>query len=123
MNVNSILLFGRYFLCLDTLIDTIYSMANGALKELNLNVANIYNIESIQEITQLETSAIIGNSMLIGYYTGLAEKGPNSIIVDKFKLIGDMCGYIFQTMNDLEIFSNPQKFPHSQLLSFDEFLK
>ncbi len=98
-----------YFLCLDTLIDTIYSMADGALKELNLNVANIYNIESIQEITQLETSAIIGNSMLIGYYTGLAEKGPNSIIVDKFKLIGDMCGYIFQTMNDLEIFSNPQK--------------
>lgn len=98
-----------YFLCLDTLIDTIYSMADGALKEMHLNDANIYDTETIQKIAQLETSEIIGNSMLIGYYTGLDKSTPNPLIVDKFKEIGDMCGYMFQTMNDLEIFSNPQK--------------
>lgn len=98
-----------YFLCLDTLIDTIYSMAEGALKEMCLNETNIYDTKTIKKITQLETSEIIGNSMLIGYYTGLNQSIPDPLIVDSFKEIGDMCGYIFQTMNDLEIFSNPHK--------------
>ena len=109
-----------YFLCLDTLIDTIYSMADGALKEIRLNELNIYDTKTIQEIIQLETSEIIGNSMLIGYYAGLDKSTPNPLIVDKFKEIGDMCGYMFQTMNDLEIFSNPQKlYAHKGNLNSD----
>lgn len=109
-----------YFLCLDTLIDTIYSMADGALKEIRLNELNIYDTETIQKIAQLETSEIIGNSMIIGYYTGLDKSTPNPLIVDKFKEIGDMCGYMFQTMNDLEIFSNPQKlYAHKGNLNSD----
>lgn len=113
-----------YFLCLDTLIDTIYSMANGALMEIRLNDKNIYDKDIIKEITQLETAEIIGNSMLIGYYTGLGEYNPNPIIVDKFKKIGDTCGYIFQAMNDLEVFSNPHKlYAHKGNLNSDVIKK
>ena len=99
----------HYFLCLDVLIDTICSMANGVLKEIRMNEYNIYNLKIITDIAQLETSEIIGNSMIIGYYTGLANEHPNANVVEKFKKIGDMCGYMFQAMNDLEVFSNPQK--------------
>ena len=116
----SVSLPNYYYLCLDTLIDTIYSMADGALKELRLNETSIYNIKTIQEIAQLETAEIIGNSMLIGYYTGLDKNEPNPLIVDKFKEIGDMCGYMFQAMNDLEIFSNPEKlYAHKGNLNSD----
>ena len=113
-----------YFLCLDTLIDTIYAMANGALKELRLNDENIYNTQVIEEIIQLETSEIIGNSMIIGYYTGLSERPSNPIIIEKFKKVGDMCGYMFQAMNDLEVFSNPNKlFAHKGNLNSDVIKK
>lgn len=98
-----------YFMCLDTLIDTIYAMAQGALKEIYLNDNNIYEINTIKEIMQLETAEIIGNSMLIGYYTGIDNKSLNPDIVNTFKKIGDLCGCIFQTMNDLEFFANSQK--------------
>lgn len=98
-----------YFMCIDTLIDTIYAMAQGALKEIHLNAKNMYDINTIKEIIQLETAEIIGNSMIIGYYTGINQNIPNQIIVNSFKKIGDICGYIFQAMNDLEFFSNPNK--------------
>lgn len=98
-----------YFMCIDTLIDTIYAMAQGALKEICLNNKNMYDMDTIKEITQLETAEIMGNSMIIGYYTGIEQNIPNPIIVNNFKKIGDICGYIFQAMNDLEFFSNPHK--------------
>lgn len=121
---TSIKLPHYYFLCLDTLIDTIFSMASGALKEINLDDKSIFDTKIINEITQLETSEIIGNSMLIGYYTGLEKHDPNSIIVDKFKKIGDICGYIFQSMNDLEVFTNPSKlYAHKGNLNADVIKK
>lgn len=113
-----------YFLCLDTLIDTIYAMANGALKELHLSNENIYNPQVIEEIIQLETAEIIGNSMIIGYYSGLSERTADPTIIEKFKKVGDMCGYMFQTMNDLEAFSNPGKlFAHKGNLNSDVIKK
>lgn len=109
-----------YFMCLDTLIETICAMAQGALKELQLDRNSMFNINTIQEITQLETAEIIGNSMLIGYYTGLKQNDPNPIIVENFKKIGDICGYMFQAMNDLEAFSNPKKlYAHKGNLNSD----
>lgn len=106
---DSINLPHHYFMCIDTLIETIYAMAQGALKELHLNNKNMYDMNTIREITQLETAEIIGNSMIIGYYTGMGQKSPSQIILASFKKIGDVCGYIFQAMNDLEFFSNPHK--------------
>lgn len=109
-----------YFMCIDTLIETICAMAQGALKEIQLNNSNVFDYKMIQEIARLETAEIIGNSMLIGYYTGLNENEPNPIIVENFKKIGYMCGYMFQAMNDLEVFSNPQKlYAHKGNLNSD----
>lgn len=99
----------HYFICLDTLLDTIYSMAQGALRELQLDTDTLYCTTTIQNISELETSKIIGNSLLLGYYAGLNKHEPNPIIEKQFKQIGENCGYIFQVMNDLEAFSNPQK--------------
>lgn len=99
----------HYFTCLDTVLNTIYAMAKGALKELRLNGIEFYNSDTIREIIQLETAQIIGNCLLLGYYTGIEEDEKNIQIENSFKQIGDQCGYLFQAMNDLEVFSNPQK--------------
>ena len=98
----------HYFLCLDNLVKTIYSMASGAYRELVMTSADMFNSEAIQEIARLETSEIIGNSLLLGYYAGIGDK-RNPVVEEKLKAIGDQCGYIFQVMNDMEAFSNPEK--------------
>lgn len=109
-----------YFMCIGTLIDTIYAMAQGALKELRLNSDTMYNVENVKDVMQLETAQIIGDSMLVGYYVGIAKNNPDPLVIDSFKKIGDICGYIFQTMNDLEVFSNPQKlYAHKGNLNSD----
>lgn len=110
----------HYFICLDTLLDTISSMARGALEEIRLNNDTLYCTDVINNISKLETSKIIGNSLLLGYYVGLNEKNPNPVIEKHFNQIGNTCGYIFQVMNDLEAFSNPQKLlSHKGSLNYD----
>ena len=106
---TSVILPHHYFTCLDTVLNTIYAMARGALKELRLKGMDFYNSNTIKEIIQLETAEIIGNCLLLGYYTGIKENEGNIHIENIFKQIGDQCGYLFQAMNDLEAFSNPQK--------------
>lgn len=119
---DSIVLPHHYHLCLNTLIRTIYSMARGALEEIRLQGDNILNHSKVQEITQLETAEIIGNSMLLGYYTGLNDSSIASGIEQAFKLLGDKCGYLFQLYNDLEAFENPDKLrEHKGTLNFDVF--
>ncbi len=83
-------------------------MAKGALEELRLENAEFFNSEKIREITQLETSEIIGNSLLLGYYAG-AGQNINPQIEERFKAIGDKCGYLFQALNDLEAYVSPNK--------------
>lgn len=106
---TSVKLPQHYFTCLDTVLEVIYAMANGALKELSLNELDFYNSNTIKEIIQLETAEIIGSCLLVGYYTGIKENGRNTYVENILKQIGDQCGYLFQAMNDLEAFSNPQK--------------
>lgn len=83
-------------------------MAKGALEELRLENAEFFNSEKIREITQLETSEIIGNSLLLGYYAGAGEN-VNPQIEKQFKAIGDKCGYLFQALNDFEAYASPNK--------------
>lgn len=116
---DTIILPHHYYLCLDTLIETIHSMAIGALKELQLQGADFFDRSKIQEITQLETAKIIGNSMLLGYYAGIGDK-KNVQVESIFKSIGDQCGYLFQALNDLEAFGNPhQLMAHKGTLNLD----
>lgn len=91
---------------IDLLSRTMYDMSLGELKELNLNATSRYNYEKIQEIISLETSPLIANSLLLGYYAG---NGSNKDTEDILHLIGYECGYIFQVMNDLEPFCQQEK--------------
>lgn len=106
---ESTILPQHYNLCLDTIIKTICAMAKGALEELRLTKAELFDNQKIREIIQLETSDILGNSLLLGYYTG---SGNNAQVEKIFKRIGDQCGYLFQALNDLEAFENPQQLKH-----------
>jgi geranylgeranyl pyrophosphate synthase len=91
---------------IDLLVKTMHDMSLGELKELNLNDVDKFNSEKIKEIISLETSPLIANSLLLGYYAGNGE----DLNIDKaFDLIGHMCGYIFQVMNDLEPFCQQEK--------------
>lgn len=104
---NSLVLPQHYNLCLNTLIKTIYNMAKGAMEEIKLKKSEFFNSEKIREIAQLETAEILGNSMLIGYYFG-NENNRNQQVEAIFKKIGDQCGYLFQALNDIEAFGNPE---------------
>lgn len=103
---KNIILPHNYFLCMDTLIDTVYSMASGAYEELTTECKKLYDFDSVREIAKLETSEIIGNSILMGFYSNMGSRRLPEAEA-QFKQIGDKCGYIFQAMNDLEAFSNP----------------
>lgn len=85
---------------------TMYDMSLGELRELNLNSADRYNYKKIKEIIDLETSPLISNSLLFGYYAG---NGKEKNIEDTLRLIGYECGFIFQVMNDLEAFCQQEK--------------
>jgi geranylgeranyl pyrophosphate synthase len=89
--------------CMDEILDTIYSMSQGALSELRLTHEELFDLEKIKEIARLETSEIIGNSIQLGYIIGGA---PNEQTCVLLKHIGNQCGYLFQTMNDLEALGN-----------------
>ena len=54
-----------------TLIDTIYSMSNGAYQELTIKSADLLNFDSIREIARPETAEMIGNSILMGFYSNM----------------------------------------------------
>lgn len=116
----SVVMPHNYFLCLSTLLDTIYSMASGALKELKLSEEEFYDRNKITEIMHLETAEIIGNCLLLGYYTGITDENRNLKVEAIFKKIGDQCGFLFQAMNDLEAFSCPEKlYEHKGNLNLD----
>ena len=75
MNLNNIFsqnsishtIYGK---SMGVLINTMYKMTLGCLQEQNLSENTIENIEYIKDIIQKETSYLIANSLLIGYYAG-----------------------------------------------------
>ncbi len=102
---SDISLSNSYFYSADIIAQTIYSMSKGALEELRLE-ENIFDLEHIKMIAQLETAEIIGNAMQLGYFAG---NGKSSSLSSLFKYLGDRFGYLFQAMNDLEIFADPKR--------------
>jgi heptaprenyl diphosphate synthase len=85
------------------IMQTASSMTNGVLSELALDNHSVFNLKLVKRIAQLETSEIIGNAFLAGYSLG---NETDSIVAMFLKQIGDLSGYLFQTLNDLESFSN-----------------
>ena len=119
----SVVLPQNYSLCLDTMATTVYLMAKGALKELQLTGNDIFDNQKVREIVQMETAEILGNSMLLGYYIGCGES-RNPQVEKIFKRQGDQCGYLFQALNDLEAFDNPQELKkHKGKLNLDLFMQ
>lgn len=108
-NINNILSPHKYKTIhasvISILCDTIYSMCHGAIMEITSDVHQQMDLSRIQEIINSETTKLIENSLFIGYlYTGVS----NAEIGNAIRSIGNKCGYIFQIMNDLEAFCNPQ---------------
>ena len=91
---------------INLLAQTMYDMSLGELKELNLLEEKFYENILIKDIIHLETSPLIANSLLFGYYAG---NGNNRDIEQLLQTIGYECGYIFQVMNDLEPFCQQEK--------------
>ncbi len=96
-----------YHRCIDLSIRTMYDMSLGALNELSLKKKNLYDLKRIRDIIHLETSTLVKNSLLLGYYS---NGGCNPKIEELFEKIGNACGYIFQVLNDLEPFCNSIKY-------------
>jgi len=92
--------------CIELSIQTLYDMSLGALNEVSMTKDEIFNIDSIKKVINLETATLIRNSLLLGYYS---NGGCNQHIEEIFVKIGDACGYIFQVMNDLEPFCDGAK--------------
>lgn len=86
--------------------ETIYRMASGCLKELELGCSSRYDVDRIRQIINLETISLIKNSLLLGYWSNCStDFNMEKVVVE----IGENCGYIFQILNDLEPFSSSDK--------------
>lgn len=106
--VNTLLSIGSSQLLqtqiISLLCDTIYSMCNGAILEITSTPEKQINLNRVKEIIDSETAQLIKNSLLIGF---LYNKIDNTKLENNIHVIGRKCGYVFQVMNDLEVFCNP----------------
>jgi len=90
---------------ISTLCDVISDMCMGAINEINTSTKDRYNLGRIQEIINSETVSLLTNSFLLGYWaTNQYDDALNKV----FSQIGSRSAYIFQVMNDLEPFCNPE---------------
>lgn len=105
-----------YYKSLTALISTLYNMSLGVLKELDLTCDNLSDIQQVKEIMDLETSSLIRNSLLLGYF--LSEKIDKNIEA-AFERIGTKLGYAFQVLNDLEPFCNMKSEAHKGSINTD----
>lgn len=87
------------------LCDTITQMCIGAINEIQIGIEDRCNLNKINQIINSETVSLLKNSFLIGY---LSSDKCDKTLLNAFTNIGLKCGYIFQVMNDLEPFCNPQ---------------
>lgn len=88
-----------YLQLMNILSNTMEDMSVGVLEELDLDEFSQFDIQKIQDIIDKETSALLSNSLLFGYY---ASGHYTQETLSHIELIGRKCGYMFQTMNDLE---------------------
>lgn len=84
------------------------NMTLGALNEISCKESD-FDIAKVKEIINLETSSIIREGIIIGYISG---GGNDSEIIELLDDIGYCCGYIFQSLNDLEPFGNADELIH-----------
>jgi heptaprenyl diphosphate synthase len=103
--------------CLELLVKTAQSMTFGILEELSLNELTQFNYEINKRIALLETTEIISNSLLIGYSLNHQKDDKCGVLLGK---IGELCGYMFQSLNDLESFCNSDKNKlHKGIVNYD----
>lgn len=99
LNGNDDITPENYHHIMQSLANTMKEMSLGVLQELELNETSQFDLCTIQDIIDKETSSLLSNSLLFGYY---ASGNHNAISLEHIELIGRKCGYMFQTMNDLE---------------------
>lgn len=100
--------------------DTIANMATGCLEELSLDSESKFSIQKIRRIIHLETTTLITNSLLLGYWSNHDGSNKLNEIDSDINNIGNNCGYIFQILNDLEPFSaNGKNIAHKKSLNID----
>lgn len=90
-----------YYKGMREIVNTLKEMSWGVLEELDLDQLSMVNVKKIQEIMHYETSSLITNSLLMGYYLTCND---NPTIESVLKNIGKNLGYIFQILNDMESF-------------------
>ena len=96
-----------------------YDMTLGALNEIS-SKDSTFDVAKVKEIISLETSSIIRNGMIIGFTAG---EGDDKEIIDLLDDIGYCCGYIFQSLNDLEPFGNIDELVHHKGALTTDILK
>lgn len=94
-----------YYRSVNDITHTLQEMTLGVLRELDLNCQTIASLSEIRRIMDLETSSLITNSLLMGYYLTCDEKPKLESIL---KQAGNNLGYIFQLLNDMESFFSPK---------------
>jgi len=92
--------------CFELLIKTTKSMACGAIEELALNNFTQFDYHINRRIALLETAKIISNALLLGYSQCNQR---NNFLQEILNKIGELCGFLFQTLNDLESFSDSDR--------------
>ena len=90
-----------YFKSINDITLTLQAMTLGVLRELDLNGKSIIDLTEIKTIMDLETSSLITNSLLMGYYLSNQQ---NDHIEATLKSVGQKLGYVFQILNDMESF-------------------
>ena len=108
INLNNVLLDRNvgnniYRKCIELSIRTLCDISKGALNELEMTQVDMYDMDKVKQLIDLETATLLKNSLLLGY---LSNGGDNPEVEKIFVEVGSACGYIFQTMNDLEPFCN-----------------
>lgn len=90
-----------YYRSMNDIIKTLQDMTLGVLKELDLDKKTLLNTTEIKKIMHLETSSLITNSLLMGFYLS----GKDNVTIEKtIKSVGENLGYVFQILNDMESF-------------------
>lgn len=108
---------------IDRLIVVMEDMVEGQLSELELDSQTRYDKEIVAKVIEKETSAIISESLNLGYLAGCTMH-EDIRIAQLFREIGIQSGFIFQTLNDFEPFSESEAFrTHKKSCNYDYNLK
>lgn len=105
-----------YYKSLRDITLTLQEMTLGVLKELDLSIETIMDIQEIKTIMNLETASLITNSLLMGFYLSNENNEELEILLKK---VGKDLGYVFQLLNDMESFFSTKINEHKGSLNND----